>query len=75
MILNKYININMRKLENGNILIKTVHENNNICEKKVELFNKYGILLKHNKRQTSAEHCNSILNGQFVQNLWKDCSI
>jgi hypothetical protein len=70
-----YLSVELRRLGNGQMLQKTVLENNGTCEKRMNLFNKYGMLIKTKSQETSAEHCDAILNGRFVPHLWADCSV
>ncbi len=73
--ISNYLSVELRHLGDGQMLRKTVLENNGTCEKRMDLFNKYGMLIKTKSQETSAEHCDAILNGRFVPRLWTDCSV
>jgi hypothetical protein len=73
--ISNYLSVELRRLGNGQMLRKTVLENKGMCEKRMDLFNKYGMLIKTKSQETSAEHCDAIQNGRFVPRLWADCSV
>ena len=70
-----YYSVQMRRMPCGRMLQREVEERNGAWIKRVRLLDPEGRILDEKVRTIESEQCKAIQNGQFIPNLWADCTM
>jgi hypothetical protein len=70
-----YYSMQERVLPSGRVLRKVVEERKGEWTKTATLLDRHGILIETKTAKMSPDVCKRVENGEFVSNLWADCSI
>ncbi len=67
-----YSSLEIRKLPNGNVLQRTVSENNGNWIREVKLLDSNGSVINVKSKEIHPVYCEKIKAGIFVPKLWED---